>query len=188
MSPCSKTTGPVLATSVAGDAANSIRKFLVYLFPEGVEIIYAQENNVPVPAGDYILINVVGNSKKSSNRRTYGADGSVSLWTPYEASVQLDFFGDGGGDRFALFSALWFDDFAFDWFAQNDTVCRPLYCNDGIQTPFLNESDNFEQRWMANAFLQVNQTIVLEQPIAINPGKVAFVEVDTGLKNPTTGD
>lgn len=187
MSQDSKAPGPVQQGSVTGYAANALRKFLEALFPD-VEVIYAQENNVPIPLGNFIMLNTVGMVKSSTNRRTWKGDQLVEIWAPYEAAIQVDIFGPDGTVLAARFRALWFDSYAYDWFKENDGVCFPLYSGEASQSPFVDESFNFEQRWTFTAYLQVNQTIVLPQQTATKPGVVGFVEVDTGLKQSSTGE
>lgn len=172
--------GGDLTCNITDDALSSVFKFLKFLFCD-VEVVLAQDNGVPDPIGAFIMINAVSTERLSTNRRTITADQSVAIIQPVQVSIQIDFYGDGAQARQAKFTTLWRDAYAFDWFKSNGYPARPLYSDDRQFMQFVNESENYEQRWMCEAFLQIDQTIVVPQPTATKPGDIGFVEVDTGL-------
>lgn len=169
--------GAALTGNITDDALVSVGQFLVSLFPDCPTIL-AQENDVPMPEGAFNMINAVSTVRLSTNRRMRPEDQTLAIIQPVKVAVQVDFFGANAQGRQAQFTTLWRDAYAFDWFAQNGYPCRPLYSNDRQFQQFINESLNYEQRWLSEAYLQIDQTIVLNEATAINPGSIGLTEVD----------
>lgn len=168
-----------LTGNVTDDALLAVIKFLQSLFPD-VPCIFAQENDVPMPTGAFVMANAVTTTRLSTNRRVFTSDQEQAIIQPVQVAVQIDFFGDQAQARQAQFSTLWRDAYAFDWFAANGYPCRPLYSDDRQFQQFVNESQNYEQRWFCEAMLQIDQTIIVSTPTATEPGEIDLNLVDGG--------
>lgn len=157
-------------------------KFLTSLWPigGGVTVFYAQENGVALPPDPCIMINTVYTKRLEQNVHTFPGDGIKTITQQSEVSIQLDFFGSGAQSRMAQFVTLWRDSYAFDWFKAANLPVSPLYATERRQVQFINESDNFEQRWTVEALLQTSQSVTLSVETAINPGTFNLIEVDAG--------
>ena len=98
--------------------------------------------------------------------------GTESLEQPTKVTVQLDFHSASlstAGDMAQTFSTLFRDDFAVQQFADQEPNYGdivPLYSEDPRQVPFINDSSQYEWRWMLECHLQVNQIISVPQQFA----------------------
>lgn len=178
-----------MLTLQSDDGITQMWKFLTSLWPigSGVSVVYAQENGVTLPSDPCIMINTISTDRLDFNVRKMTGDQQLTITQQVEVHLQLDFFGNGAQSRASQFSTLWQDAYAFDWFKANDMTARPLYARARNQVQFINESDNFEQRWTCDAALQIAQSVTVPQGSAINIGDMNFVEVDGTFPKNTGG-
>jgi hypothetical protein len=82
-----------------------------------------------------------------------------------EWRVQLDFHSRGldGGDMAATFVTMYRNVFATDFFENTFGSIDALYADEARQTPFINDQQQYEWRWVVEAILQVNQVVVTPQ-------------------------
>lgn len=85
-----------------------------------------------------------------------------------EIIIQLDFHGatNEAGDACMTASTLLRDPYATEFFAAQDLGAVPLYADDPRQMPFINESQQYEWRWVLEAALQINVTVPVPQQYA----------------------
>jgi hypothetical protein len=100
------------------------------------------------------------------------AAGQMIIQQNVKVVVQLDFHSQNSttaGDMAQTVSTLFRDEYAVDQFAAqpppNNQVV-PLYADDPAQHPFLNESAQYEWRWVCQVYVQINQQIVVPQQAA----------------------
>lgn len=112
------------------------------------------------------------------------AAGIEVLGAPVQFSVQLDVHGPNSADNSSVISASFRDDYAFQTFAaqvSNLTLplnsITPLYADEAKQVPFINDQEQFENRWIVEAELEVNQSIVIPLQF-FTAAQVALKEVD----------
>ena len=175
-----------LASFAADDGIVMVWKFLRSMWGDasGVTIFYAQENGVPLPPDPSIMINSVWEERLSFNTHDFSVDQQQTIKQQVQVALQLDFFGSGAQSRLSQLSTLWYDAYAFDWFKSQGLPCRPLTIRQLRQVQFINESDNFDQRWTCEITLQIEQSVTISQETAITPGPISLIEVDAGQ---TTG-
>lgn len=84
------------------------------------------------------------------------------------ATVQLDIHGPNGADNAQVISTLLRDEFGVEQFAIADPTggISPLFADDPKQIPFINDSQQYEDRWVVECRLQVNQTVSVPQQYA----------------------
>ena len=87
------------------------------------------------------------------------AAGVLNALQSTELTVQLDVHGPIGADNAQRISTMLMDDYAFLSFARQGTVIRPLYADNRGQIPFINAEQQYEDRWIVDACLQVNATV-----------------------------
>lgn len=112
--------------------------------------------------------------------------GTKSLEEPMKVTVQLDCHGSKGADTAQLITATMRDETGTDKFADatiNPTGAdiSPLYCNDPRQTPFINDSNQYEDRWSVDFVLQVNPVTSYPQDFA-GSISVGISNVDADFK------
>ena len=208
--------------------------FLAQILPPGVEVIQAQGNRVPEPAGtDFVVMTPLRRGRLETNvddyidtafsgsiagavltvgtvafgsiaagdpvygtgvitgttvlaqlsgtaggAGTYAIDaaqnvpvqsmaaGIAEILQPVDLEVQLDVHGPGSADNAQIISTLFRDDYACEFFAAQSAEIAPLYADDPRQLPFVNDQNQYENRWVVAAHLQVNATVTVGQQFA----------------------
>lgn len=85
--------------------------------------------------------------------------------------VQLDFHApdNTAGDLAQIVSTALRDEYAVDFFAELEAPLDsvvPLYADDPKQVPFINDQEQWEWRWVLEAYLEADQIIYLPQQYA----------------------
>lgn len=160
------------------DVFTALRAFLLAVLPAGAEVVQAQNNGVPMPAGGFVAMNNIGIKRLSTNVDTYtpgtSNPGAKSLQTSVQYTVQLDFLGPTA-DQWAMTAQTMFRDEAGVALFPANVV--PLYADDPIQIPLINAEQQYEQRWKLTAELQINPVYSNSQDFA-GALKPTLVEID----------
>lgn len=101
-------------------------------------------------------------------------------------TVQLDFHSldtTTAVDMAQTISSAFRDSYGVTFFNAINPAITPLFADDPRFIPFQNENQQYEQRWMVEANLQVNQTILVPAQYA-DVASVVLVSVDTGPPYP----
>ena len=85
------------------------------------------------------------------------AAGGATVLQPVEMVVQVDVHGPSSQDNSKIISTLFRDQYGVDQFATSGFDIVPLYADDPKQIPFINENDQFENRWIVEAHMQCNE-------------------------------
>src|SRR5262249_52051167 len=103
---------------------------------------------------------VVGGTSTISTRHM--AAGTQKMTQPVEYTIQLDVHGPNGADNVHRISTVFRDEYGTTSFERMSTgsAVQPLYADDPKQVPFMNDQDQYEDRWILMACLQVNQAVV----------------------------
>jgi hypothetical protein len=157
---------------MSSDTISALRSFLLSVLPAGVEVIRAQDNQVPQPAAaDFVVMTIIGRARLATNTVTY-ADGGPGLAQsrkakqPTQVTVQLDIHGPESSNTAQVISTLFRDEYGCEKFAASGFNVQPLYCGDARQVPFLNESQQVESRWTMDAVMQANPVVTTGQDFA----------------------
>jgi hypothetical protein len=93
------------------------------------------------------------------------ACGTANLLAETQLVVQLDVHGPGSADNAQIITTAFRDDYAVEQFSamyeDNGWDVWPLYAEDKGQLPFINESDQYEDRWVIEVNLQVNPVVMI---------------------------
>jgi len=92
--------------------------------------------------------------------------------------VQLDVHGPNSLDNSTIISTLFRDAQAVDFFNGLNPNITPLYTTEPAQIPFINDQDQYENRWIVETEIQVNATIVVPQQFA-DALNVELIEIDS---------
>lgn len=156
----------------------AMRAFLVGILPSDVEVIQAQVNRVPEPAGsDFVVMTAIRRTRLSTNEDD-SSDGSADLLSvehSIDFVVQLDVHGPDSGDNAQIISTLLRDEYGVTAF--EGTGVTPLYTEDPRQLPFQNAEQQYEDRWVVEASLQVNEVVTVPQQYA-DALDVVLISVD----------
>lgn len=136
----------------------ALGRFLSSLF--GITVIRGQVNDVSMPQGDFILMNDVWKKALSTNSRHYDFNESTAgIKTHTEYCIQVDFYGEGAGDRAQTFLNLVQDEYAFQSFPDG---IKPLYATEPRQIPLITAEKNYLERWTTEVHLQFNPTVTTQ--------------------------
>jgi len=105
------------------------------------------------------------------------AAGSTNAMQPTFVVVQLDVHGPSGADNVQKITTLFRDDYAVQQFATYDVDVAPLYTDEPKQLPFLNAEQQYEDRWVVEAYLQANEVVTFPQQYA-DAAAVEIINVD----------
>ena len=150
----------------------ALRAFLLSVLPAGVEVVRAQDNQVPQPlAADFVVMTILGRGRLATNVVTYddGGPGNAqqrNALQPTQVTVQLDIHGPNSSDTVQIISTLFRDGYGCEQFTATGYDVQPLHCSDPRQAPFLNESQQIESRWTMDAVMQANPVVTSPQQFA----------------------
>ena len=151
----------------------AVFQYIRALMPDDAPVVLAQENDVDIPKPPFVIINPGRTVRLATNSRIHSADGRVTLEQAAQVDMQVDTYGQGGADRMGILTTLWRDEHACDWFRQNFPDMAPLYAEQRQQSQFINEAQDYEERWTADLMMPVNQRTILPLETAIIPGDIA---------------
>lgn len=171
----------VLAPSQS-DIMAALRGFLLSILPPGVVVIAGQSNRVPEPAGsNYVVMTPIMRTRLSTNIDIYADPetqiGSRSIQTATRATIQIDAHGPGASDNTQVILAMFRDSFACEAFGKSSFTIQPLFTSDPRQMPFINDQQQYEDRWTLDAELQVNPVVSTTQQFA-DTLSAGLIEVD----------
>lgn len=139
-----------------------IRLFLLGLFPgSGLQIIQSAQNNQPLPE-NAIVMQVLFDSNMDESVTTYNPPNEAMVQNSVEVRVQLDFYGDMAESRSRIVANLWKNYYGTD----NMEVCKPLYVQSRQRHPYINDSNQYEDRFILDLGLQYNPEITHAQDFA----------------------
>lgn len=147
------------------------------LFGVGVAattLITGQLSGTPGGAGTYSL----------SNSQTLASEtlaaGALKLTQNAWITVQLDFHSadTSAGDMAQAFSTAFRDDYGVTFFRGINGAIFPISADNPKQMPFTNAEGQYEWRWVAEAEMQINQTIEVPQQFA-DAVNIGLIEVDS---------
>jgi hypothetical protein len=161
------TAGIVNATMTVSDLGAGSIKLGRQIFGVGVSqspptLVIAQVSGPTGGAGVYTVTN---NGQTVASEKM--ATGDSSFLQAVDFIVQLDVHGPNSAENAQVISTLFRDLYATIWFAANgDGNVTPLYADDPKQIPYIQDQQQFEDRWIVEAHMQVNATILLGQQFA----------------------
>lgn len=103
--------------------------------------------------------------------------GGEALTQGGEWVIQLEVHGPQSAENAITITTLFRDTYAVDTFAALNPAMAPLYADDPKQIPFINDSQQYEDRYIIEAHLQVNQTLTIPQQY-MDDVEVTLIDVD----------
>ena len=94
------------------------------------------------------------------------AAGNAFFLQKTQFNMQIDVHGPNGGDNAQIITTMMRDDYAVQQFATSGLAITPLYADDPRQIPFINAEQQYENRWVVEAMLQVDPVITVPQQFA----------------------
>lgn len=167
--------GLYLPTLTVDDVIDALGLFLTP-FVAGAAIVRAQVNRVPMPRTACVVLTELLQVDLETPVITQDpAGGRALVVTPTRIDVQIDFYGSAAGDQCKAVKGLYRTEYATSQFADG---IKPLYCDDGRQTPLITGEQQWESRWTLTASLQYNARIAVPQQSAITLTPSAHAPAD----------
>lgn len=143
------------------DLTTALRGFLLSLVD--AEVFLSQENNSPMPIGDFVTMTPMFITGLSTNRVSYNdpgiGQGSEQTQRSNQWRCQLDFYGNSAQDMAAIVGTMIRSEYASEWFRQNNMPVTPLYAGEPHQTTMINAEQQYENRWTLDFIAQFNAVI-----------------------------
>lgn len=171
-------TGLVAATTVGMIAATGTRTKItvditedmlckvvrdyIMSIAKGMRVVRTPVNKASMPDGAYVAFTPGTRSPLSTNVGNYMSD-SRSVMRAEQMRFQIDCYGEGARDLAEILNTLFRDQYACDQFSASGLNIAPLYAGDIMQMPFVNDADQYEERYTFEIFLQVNSIIITAQ-------------------------
>lgn len=144
------------------DLYREIRLFLLGLFPGATsQIIQSAQNNQPLP-NNAIVMQVLFDSNMDESVTTYNPPNEAMVQNSVEVRVQIDFYGAMAESRSRIVANLWKNYYGTD----NMEICKPLYVQSRQRHPYINDSNQYEDRFILDLGLQYNPEITHAQDFA----------------------
>lgn len=169
------TTPPYTASITVDDVINALITFLTP-FMQGGAVARAQTNRVPLPSNPCAVVTEVLMVDLSVPATQYQPEAdTATIYGPARIDIQIDFYGLEAGEFCKVVKTAFRSEWGFNQFIPG---IRPLYTDDGRQTPLLTGEEQYETRWTLTASLQYNPTVTVPQQFADVLEIAEFVDVD----------
>lgn len=149
---------------------DALRAFLLGLVSCPVQ--KSQQNEVPMPQGDFVLMTGLNAPGLSTDRVTFAPGstnpGSETHTRSTQWNVQLDCYGPDAADMAALIATAFKTDYAATALAGADIEIQPLYANDPRQMTIVDSENQYSPRWIVEIAVQYNPVVTLPQDFAIS--------------------
>ena len=126
-----------------------VRKWLLTLFPT-TTIVKGYQNLVPIPKDAIIMTFLM--EKRLDQPSTTINNGTATVFNSVQGTMQIDCYGKNSHAMSRQVSTMWQSILTTDAM-QN---CQPLYCGDPKDLTFVNETGQYELRFMTALELQYN--------------------------------
>lgn len=147
------------------DVYAALKSFLALAVPAGTQILQGQQNEIPMPSTDFVLMTTIGAPKRigtnvDSTEAVIDTQGNylgftAAVTADYEYRVQADFYGASAESWAMAAELLWRDGIAFDSMPAN---IKPLYTEDMRQAPIVAAENQWIQRWTMTLVLDYRPT------------------------------
>jgi len=139
-----------------------LRAWFLTLLDPAIEVVQGQDNRVPMPKGQFVVI-TPGRSQQMASPVMDYEDETVDVSQSTGWTISVDCYGkDSGNFARVLSMAL-----------RTPMACEampgiaPLYADDAVQFPLVSGEAQYVERWRFDSVLHYNPTITLAQQSAI---------------------
>ncbi len=163
------------------DVFTALGNFLQSVFPD-IEIIWGQQNLLPMPKGQFITMTQSSTKRVSTNVNSYidfeipGANqGFKNISTPTDICINLNIYGKDSADFTATLQNVFRDEYSYDAFPSN---IKPLYMTEPHQMPLIDGEHQYSFRWITSVHLMYTPTVQINQQFADQFEVNIFEETD----------
>jgi hypothetical protein len=148
-------------TITEDNVSEVVRAYVLSIAPT-LRVVRTPVNRAARPEGAYVSF-TPGLRRPLCTNVTSGDASTRTVLSPDQMSFQIDCYGDGSADLAKTLNALFRDQYAVDLFKAAGFDIAPLYATDVMQAPFVDESDQYEERYTFEIEVQINAAIVAPQ-------------------------
>jgi hypothetical protein len=149
-------TAMTVASVAFGKVTPGRKIFGVGLDPESV-VVSGPADGGP---GVYVV-----SPAQTATLRTMAA-GVENIKQPIELAMQMDFYGPNASDNSTTFSTIFRDEYGVSIFKALPGGISPLYTSEPQNAVFVAEEQQYEDRWMLTAFMQVDSVVSVPKQFA----------------------
>lgn len=125
-----------------------------------VKVFLSQQNGVPMPNGDFVMMTPINLDDKSTTvteyQNTTETHTNTQIWR-----VQIDCFGKTASTMSNTIKMMWRTPYICDLFDKLNVPIVPLYTSESTQTAFTNDASNYEDRWTLTLYSQVRPIVTV---------------------------
>lgn len=152
-----------------------VRAFLLGLFPGSEnQIIQAIQpgKNPPLPY-NAVVMQVLFSKNLDIAVVTPLPPTEAAIQNSVEVRMQIDFYGVNAEARSRVVANLWRTGYTCELL----TTCQPLYVQSHDRHIYVNDSNQYEDRWIVDLGLQYNPQVTVAQGFADSPPVIQIVPV-----------
>lgn len=153
-------TRTTIEVNVTEDMICRVVRSYIKSIATSLPVLRTPVNRAAMPKGPYVSFTPGLRRPLSTNRDSNDAN-SRTVSRSEQMSFQIDCYGAGAADLAETLNALYRDTYACELFANSGLEIVPLYAGDIQQAPFVNDADQYEDRYTFEIELQVNPSIVV---------------------------
>ena len=126
------------------------------------QIVQSAQNLAALPA-NAIVMSILMDSDLDYGVVSYDPEnGKAAVQNSVKVRLQLSFYGEHAEKRSRMVDALWRTLYGAD----NLKLCKPLYVQSRERHPYINESNQYEDRYILDLALQYNPQVTYAQDFA----------------------
>lgn len=126
----------------------------------GLPVVILQISGTPGGIGTY----TVTAPQTAANGPVYC--GTKASMQPQQITVQVDIHGPASADNATRITTLWFGETGVQACLDQGGIIAPLYASEPRQIPFVNDQDQWEERWVVELDMQANPIVTVTQQFA----------------------
>ena len=163
--------GNVLSVTAVANGAVAPGQTLYGPNVTGSPVVVSQATGTPGGVGTYAL----NGSQTAASGPVYC--GTKAMMQPQQMTVQVDIHGPASADNASRIATQWFDETGVQACLDQGAIIAPLYANPPRQIPFVNDQDQWEERWVVELVLQASPIVTVTQQFA-DALVLGLIEID----------
>jgi hypothetical protein len=163
-------------SSISIDSVIEELSLFVSLFMNGAPVVRAQVNRVSLPSNPCAVLTELSQSDIRRPSTDYQPlDDTATIHSGTKIDIQIDFYGTKAGEFCRAIKSGFRSAWGFDRFSES---VKPLYTNDGLQSPLMTGEQQYESRWTLIVTMQYNPILTVPQQFADAVTIKSMVAVD----------
>lgn len=164
-----------VASIVVDQVIDALAAFIKPFLPLEATVMRAEVNRVSPPPNPFVELTELLQVDLNLPFDDFQSQNStINITASTRIDVQIDFYGEASGDYCKAIKSAFRTGWGYSQFPIN---VKPLYTDDGRQSPLITGEEQYERRWTLTASLQYN-------PIVTVPTQSAN-ELDATIEVPT---